>query len=110
MDASVFDVRAIPSPWICFFGDDFGPSAVGPNGFHQKSLKRALLKSDGAIIVACAPYPKFYNSAAIMLMAWKNVFFVETNEYGEADWVNYVTSNRPGFPCLVGAVRAAGSA
>ena len=97
---------AFPSrlPVIAIFGDDLD-EALGPAGFHRKSVRRFVASCAGAVVIACDAQPPLYHAAAAAVVLRRNVVLVETRSEHEADWIDLIRSIKPDIRMLVGTVR-----
>ncbi len=98
---------AFPSdkPVVALLGDDLD-EALGPAGFHLKSVRRFVASCEGAVIIACDPQPRLYIAAAtVAVMLRRNAVIIETRSEHEADWVDLIRSIKPDIRMLLGTVR-----
>ena len=95
-------------PTILLIGDDLD-AALGPNAFHQKSLKRYIRRCRSAVIVSCEPLDDVYFAAAtIAIAARRDVLIVETRlEYEEA-WRSLIQTVAPDISMLIATVKPQG--
>ncbi|MCC6829559.1 MAG: hypothetical protein IT550_15160 [Novosphingobium sp.] len=81
---------------ITVLGDDFD-QAVGPEGFHMPSVRRAIRSSHAFAVVSSAPPPDVYSAMATTAAATRaNVLLVETRPEQEIQWVNLIQKLAPG--------------
>ena len=89
MRCGVYIVNAVQSkepfrehkerPTIFLVGDDLG-WAVGPDGFHMPSVRRAIRSSVAFSVISCAPLAEAYAMPAAKVVArGDNVMIVETS-------------------------------
>lgn len=82
-------------PAIVLIGDDLH-AALGPPGFHARSLKRYLARCRAAVIVSCEPLPSAYhNAVSWAVLRREDVLIVETRPEKEADWLDRVRAEAP---------------
>ena len=90
------------TPWIAIIGDDTD-CALGPDGFHPRTISRLLAQADSAVLVACAPLPALYETAALLaIVLRRNVVLIETRPEHELTWSALILDKRPDLPVLVG--------
>lgn len=100
----------IPSkrPSVLLIGDDMH-EAMGPGGFHQKSIRRFVRRCRSAVIVSCAPLVEAYASAAAVAAGLRlDVILVETRIEHEAAWKDFIEAARPGVSFLIATVEPQG--
>lgn len=97
-------------PAIVVIGDDLS-AALGPPGFHARSLRRYFARCRHVVIVACEPLPIAYGAAADRAVRDReDVAIIETRPEKEADWYAYVREVRPDVKVLLATVMPEGSA
>lgn len=92
------DVFRIPPkrPAIVILGDDFD-RAVGPEGFHLPSIRRAIRACSAFAVVSSAPPPIVYATvAATAAVMRQNVMLVETRPEQEIAWTALIQKLAPG--------------
>jgi hypothetical protein len=95
-------------PVITIIGDDM-VECLGPNGFHQKSLRRFTRRCHSATIVSCEGLPEIYAAAtAAAVVMRKDVLIVETRLKQEEAWRRFITLLVPDIAVLVATVRPEG--
>jgi hypothetical protein len=95
-------------PTILIIGDDL-TDCLGPNGFHQKSLRRYIKRCRSAAIVSCEPLVAAYAAAtAAAVVLRRDVLIVETRLEQEENWRAFITQISPDIPVLVATVRPEG--
>jgi len=104
-DTAMFFVGQSPEPFrrpkdpgrpaIFIIGDDFD-QAVGPEGFHMPSIRRAIRACDAFAIVSSAPQEAVYASIAVTAAASRrNVMLIETRPEKEIPWLALVQKLAP---------------
>lgn len=97
-----FDLPIQNRPVVTLIGDDT-EKAIGPNGFHRKSLRRLVRWADNAVMVACAPAPALYACASIMATCLRfKTLIIETRLEQEQAWIDWVTAANPEIRLLIG--------
>ena len=95
-------------PAIVIVGDDMH-EALGPAGFHRRSLRRFAATCEAAVIVSCAPDVRLYEAAASMpVVARRNAVLIETRIEREAEWLGFLQDVNPTIRLLIGTVKPAG--
>lgn len=100
-----FDVpRMSNRPLVAIICDDTD-KAVGPGGFHQKSVRDLIRTAHAAIIVTAAPELAIYATAAITAgVSRRNVVIIETRPEQEIPWIDFVQMAMPNLPLLISSV------
>lgn len=100
-----FELARSSLPMVLYLGDDpFGP-CLGPDGFHRRSLRRAIERCSFGVIVACEPLPELYAAATTAAIRHgQNVVLVETRETQEIPWIEFLRECSPGISLRVGSV------
>ncbi|MEP7452413.1 hypothetical protein [Phyllobacterium sp. SB3] len=97
-------------PTIFLIGDDTG-RALGPDGFHMPSIRRAIRQCAGFSVISCAPMVEAYGPpAGAAALLGQNVMIVETRLEHEADWYNLIQRLAPNCPILLSTVKVGGHA
>lgn len=96
---------AIPQsdrPMVAIIGDDTS-HALGPSGFHSKSVAQLLEWAECAVVIACAPSPLLYGAAAV-LAGWQQLrtVIVETRPAQEQAWILFVETANPAIRICIG--------
>ena len=95
-------------PCILIVCDDFD-SPLGPDGFHQDSLRQFIGRCGQAVVVACEPLPAAYVAAARAAAFGRlNVILVETTTEQEVTWTDFIEANNPCISMLVATVKPDG--
>lgn len=82
-------------PNIVIIGDDFD-QAIGPEGFHMPSIRRAIRACDAFAIVSSGPQAVVYASIAVTAAASRrNVMLIETRPEQEIPWLALVQKLAP---------------
>jgi hypothetical protein len=92
-------------PGIIIIGDDLD-RAVGPQGFHLASVRRAIKACKAFAVVSCEPLPVAYAclaSSAVLLR--QNVMIIETRPEQEIAWANIVRKLAPDAQLLLALVK-----
>ena len=96
-------------PAIVILGDDMH-EALGPGGFHARSLRRFVATCEAAVIVSCAPDVRLYEAAASMpVVARRNAVLIETRIEREAEWLGFLQDVNPIIRLLLGTVKPEGA-
>lgn len=92
-------------PTIFLVGDDLG-WAVGPDGLHMPSVRRAIRSSVAFSVISCAPLAESYAMSAEMAVArGDNVMIVETLLDYEAVWYDLIQKLAPNKPILLATIK-----
>lgn len=95
-------------PAIVLVGDDLH-QAMGPKGFHRRSLVRFAKRCSGAVIVACAPLVTAYASAAASAAGLRqDVILIETRPEFEADWKAALEAANPDLAFIIATIEPVG--
>lgn len=95
-------------PTILIIGDDMH-EAIGPTGFHRRSLRRYVATCEGAVVVSCAPDVRLYAAgAAVPVVARRNAILIETRLEREPEWLAFLRETKPTIKLLLGTVKPAG--
>jgi hypothetical protein len=91
-----FRVPADPKrPAIIIIGDDLD-RAVGPQGFHLPSLRRAIRGCTAFAVVSCEPLRHVYATiAGTAALSRDNVMLIETRPEHEIAWANLIRKLKP---------------
>lgn len=82
-------------PAIVMIGDDFD-QAVGPEGFHMPSVRRAIRACNAFAVVSSGGQPVVYASiAATAALGRRNVMLIETRPEQEIPWLALVQKLAP---------------
>ena len=83
-------------PHIVVIGDDMA-QALGPPGFHLRSLRRYLRRCAAVIVMSGAPVAAIYAAGARRATQdRRNVALIETRVEQEAEWMAFVLDAAPG--------------
>lgn len=83
-------------PAIIIIGDDFD-CAVGPDGFHLPSIRRAIRACQAFAVVSSAPPPAVYLTVAVGAAALRqSAMLIETRPEQEIQWVSLIQKLAPG--------------
>lgn len=92
-------------PAIVLIGDDFH-EAIGPNGFHLPSIRRAIRTCSAFSVVSSAPPPDVYEAmASTAAVTRRNVMLIETRPDHEIDWANLIQKLAPRRPLILATVK-----
>lgn len=94
-------------PTICVIGDDMN-EALGPAGFHRKSIRRVIAASRVVAIVACEPLLFAYTAAASAVGLGMNSTIIETRPEFEMQWLALVKAENPNASVIIGSVKERG--
>ena len=97
--------RAKKRPGVYIIGDDFD-QAIGPDGFHPPSLRRAIRQCAAFGVVAGAATAELYGSLAAVAVRGGQVMIVETQPTQEIPWVELIQKLAPGRPLVWSTVKA----
>lgn len=94
--ADPFRIPADPKrPALVIIGDDFD-RAVGPDGFHSASVRRAIRSCRSFAVVASAPVPVVYATiATTAAVSRQNTMLIETRPEQEIQWVSLIQKLAP---------------
>jgi hypothetical protein len=82
-------------PAIVIIGDDYD-RAVGPDGFHLPSVRRAIRECSAFAVVSCEPLPVVYAGiAASATITRRNVMLIETRPEKEIPWLALIRKLAP---------------
>lgn len=81
-------------PFVALIGDDTD-RALGPAGFHRKSVRRLAAQAQSIAIIASAIEPSVYATAAAGAVFGLNVLIVETRPEQEGAWMDLVKAAAP---------------
>jgi hypothetical protein len=102
--AGRFDVPKT-KPFIAIIGDDMH-TAMGPAGFHRKSIRRLIARSRVIAIVAAEPLPIAYAETVKAPVAFgSNGLVIETRPERELEWVGMVRAENPNAALILVSVR-----
>lgn len=98
-------------PAVVLIGDDL-TRALGPDGFHKRSLRRYVERCRCAVIVACEPIPRaYFEAVSWAVVKREDVLIVETRPDHEADWFDFIRLVAPpSIGMLVASVKPEGMA
>ena len=92
-------------PVIAIIGDDMH-AALGPGGFHRKSVRRLLQASRIISIVASEAIPLAYAAAAAAAMGLRlNATIIETRPDQEMQWLALVRAENPSAQLIICSTR-----
>jgi len=98
-------MRDIDGPFVTIIADDTD-RAVGPDFFHQRSLRRLVETINGAAVIAGAPPPEAYSTMTMMPTLYgHSTAVIETRPEQEIQWVNYLRSVNPELPLILSTVK-----
>ncbi len=82
-------------PVIFMIGDDFD-QALGPDGFHAPSIRRAIRSAHSFAVISSEPQPDAYTAMAMTAAATRrNTLIVETRPEQEILWVSLIQKLAP---------------
>lgn len=82
-------------PAVVIFGDDLEQS-LGPVGFHQSSVRRAIRECSEFAVISAAPEPAVYAAMSTAVAVNRsNVLIVETRLEHEFQWVALIRKLAP---------------
>jgi len=88
-------------PVIVIIGDDLH-EALGPQGFHTKSLRRAISGACGLVIVSSgAEVAPYAGAAALAALTGGKTAIVETQPEWELAWLEFARRHAPDAPVLI---------
>lgn len=95
-DAGAFRVPAgRHNPVIFMIGDDFD-QALGPEGFHLPSVRRAIRACSAFAVISSAPQADVYEGIARMAaLTRRNVMLIETRVEQELQWMGLIQKLAP---------------
>ena len=95
-DAGAFRIPAgRTNPVIFMIGDDFD-QALGPEGFHLPSIRRAIRACSAFAVISSAPQADAYTTMAITAAATRrNTMIVETRPEQEIPWLALIQKLAP---------------
>jgi len=104
--AKPFRISRDPTrPAIVMIGDDFD-RAVGPDGFHLPSVRRAIRACSAFAVVSSAPPPDAYAAIAhTAAVTRRNTMLIETRVDQEIAWVALIQKLAPGRFILLSTVK-----
>lgn len=92
-------------PTVFVIGDDT-KTALGPDGFHLPSVRRAIRSCAAFSIISCEALTEAYACpVATAVMLRENVMIIETRLEQEAAWYNLVQKLAPDRPILLATVK-----
>lgn len=92
-------------PFVAIVGDDMH-KAMGPAGFHRKSIRRLIARSRVIAIVAAEPLPVAYAAAASAPVGFGwNGLVIETRPERELEWAGLVKVENPSASLIMVSVR-----
>ncbi len=87
-----FDMpETVRMPCVAIIGDDYD-DAIGPSGFHIKSLRALVKTAHATFIMAGAPDQLIYASAACIasITGLINVVLIETRPCQAKSWADFI--------------------
>lgn len=76
-------------------------TAMGPNAFHRKSLRR-ILPNAGRIVLHCAaPLPQHYEFATNEALTKGSAVIIESMPERESEWFAFILKNTPRYNLTV---------
>lgn len=99
--SEAFRLPRTSNPAIIILGDDFD-CAMGPEGFHLPSIRRAIRAAHSFAVMSSAPQSAVYTAMALTSVATRrNTMLIETRPEQEIQWVNLIQKLAPGrMVCL----------
>lgn len=95
-------------PSIVVIGDDLDIS-MGPDGFHRKSIRRALARCKLIAVVASEALPGPYEAAARMAADQRrDAMVIETRPEHEMHWLALVHREAPAAKLIIATTRGRG--
>lgn len=92
-------------PAIVMIGDDFD-RAVGPDGFHLPSIRRAIRACSAFAVVSSAPTVDVYATiATTAAVTRRNTMLIETRPDQEIPWVALIQKLAPRCPIVLATVK-----
>lgn len=75
--------------------------ALGPSGFHRKSVRRLASQVHSITVLSADIEPSIYASAATLAALGRNVLIVETRPEEEVAWMDLLKAAAPRAPILL---------
>jgi hypothetical protein len=97
--------EATKRPGVYVIADDLD-QAMGPQGFHQPSLRRAIRGCVAFTVVAGAATPEVYAAMAAIAVGGGLAMIVETQPTQEILWVELIQKLAPKRPLIWSTVKA----
>lgn len=94
-----FDLRK-PPPLVAIVGDDTD-RALGPAGFHRKSIRRLAAQARSIAIIASDIVPDVYETAAALAALGRSALIIETRPEQEGAWMDLMKVAAPRTPILL---------
>ena len=94
-------------PTVAVIGDDLHV-AMGPAGFHRKSIRRLIASSRMVSIVAAEPQVLAYAAAASTACLGLNAVVIETRPEFEMHWLDLVKAENPNAQLIIVSVKERG--
>jgi len=104
-----FHCNSIERKTVSIVGDD-STVALGPKGFHGKSIKRLLQSAHAIALITCAAQSDIYRCAAIGAELGGHFVIVESRTEFEAEWIEVIEPHRSHASILLAIVKPEGSA
>ena len=91
-------------PFVAIITDDTD-RAVGPEHYHQESLRQLASVIDGAAVVASSPPPEAYATMTMMPVLYGvNTVIIETRPEQELQWINFLQDIQADLPLIIATV------
>ncbi len=94
-----FAVEA-PRGFVAIIGDDTD-RALGPAGFHRKSVRRLAAQTCSIAIIASDIVPDVYETAAALAALGRGALIIETRPEQEGAWMDLMKTAAPRTPILL---------
>lgn len=104
--AGRFDLP-LDKPTITVIGDDLH-EALGPSGFHRRSVRKVIAASRVVAVVACEPMLLAYAAAATAAAGFGlNGTVIETRPEQEMQWIALVKAENPSAQLIICSTKEA---
>lgn len=94
-----FGVEA-PRGFVAIIGDDTD-RALGPAGFHRKSVRRLAAQTCSIAIIASDIVPDVYETSAALAALGRGALIIETRPEQEGAWMDLMKTAAPRTPILL---------
>lgn len=92
-------------PLVVLIGDDLD-RAVGPEGFHMPSIRRAVRACCHFTVVTASPHPTVYGAAITpTVIGRRHSMLIETRIEHEFAWVEVIQKLAPDKPLVISSVK-----
>lgn len=89
---------------VVMVGDDMVLS-MGPEGFHQPSIRRTIQACRAFAVVSSAATTDVYANMTAFAVGGRNAMIVETRLEHEFQWVTLIQKLAPGRPLIISTVK-----